>query len=111
MGKGAGQSKVCMSTLRSLRGQYLWMERKEHTVELWHVKRCRLEKRAGIIVLQLGEFSGSCRSTGCQHALLRSHTLPPHVHSAVEAGAGCWAGGHRCTEGGVGSSGHGSAEQ
>lgn len=51
------------------------------------------------------------RKPGCQHALVWSHTLPLRGHSAVEAGAGCWAGGHRCTEGGVGSSGHGGAEQ
>lgn len=44
-------------------------------------------------MLQLGDFPGSCRSTGCQHALVWSYTLPPCGHSAVEAGAGCWAGG------------------
>lgn len=37
MGKGAGQSKVCMSTLRSLRGAICLDGKKEHTVELWHV--------------------------------------------------------------------------
>lgn len=113
MGKGAGQSKVCMSLQEVFeRGRYLWMERKEHTVELWHVKRCRLEKRAGIVDIPAVNSPAAAGGTGCQHALLRSHTLPPHVRSAVEGwGWSVGLGGFRCTEGDCWLSGHGSAEQ